>query len=85
MTADVQIRVERITREFGKVQALSEVSFSVRRGEILGLIGPDGSTPARHSNKVVLGAALLAFRTWRHRCEACSCCEFRRPSPLTDD
>lgn len=43
MTSDVLFRVERITKRFGKFQALSEVSFSVRRGEILGLIGPNGA------------------------------------------
>jgi branched-chain amino acid transport system ATP-binding protein len=32
-----------ITKRFGGVQALSEVSFSIRRGEIYGLIGPNGA------------------------------------------
>ena len=43
MTCDVLLGVECITKRFGKFQALSEVSFSVRRGEILGLIGPNGA------------------------------------------
>jgi branched-chain amino acid transport system ATP-binding protein len=34
---------EAITKRFGGVQALSEVSFSIRRGEIYGLIGPNGA------------------------------------------
>lgn len=42
MTLDV-LRVEHITKKFGRFQALSDVSFSVRRGEILGLIGPNGA------------------------------------------
>ena len=42
MTSDV-LRVEHITKKFGRFQALSDVSFSVRRGEILGLIGPNGA------------------------------------------
>jgi ABC-2 type transport system ATP-binding protein len=42
MTCDV-LRVEHITKKFGRIQALSDVSFSVRRGEILGLIGPNGA------------------------------------------
>jgi ABC-2 type transport system ATP-binding protein len=43
MTSDVLLHVERITKRFGKLHALSEVSFSVRHGEILGLIGPNGA------------------------------------------
>jgi len=32
-----------VGKRFGGVQALSEVSFSIRRGEIYGLIGPNGA------------------------------------------
>ena len=32
-----------ITKRFGGIQALSDVSFSIRRGEIYGLIGPNGA------------------------------------------
>jgi branched-chain amino acid transport system ATP-binding protein len=42
-TADVLLAGEGITKRFGGVQALSEVSFSIRRGEIYGLIGPNGA------------------------------------------
>jgi ABC-2 type transport system ATP-binding protein len=41
--ADVLLRVEGITKKFGSLRALSDVSFSVRPGEILGLIGPNGA------------------------------------------
>ena len=34
---------ERIAKRFGGVQALSDVSFTIRRGEIYGLIGPNGA------------------------------------------
>ena len=34
---------ERIAKRFGGVQALSEVSFTIRKGEIYGLIGPNGA------------------------------------------
>src|SRR5258705_6518653 len=37
------LEVERITKRFGGLTALSEVSFSIRQGEIYGLIGPNGA------------------------------------------
>ena len=37
------IDVNSLSKSFGKVKALESVSFSVRRGEIFGLIGPDGA------------------------------------------
>jgi branched-chain amino acid transport system ATP-binding protein len=37
------LSVERLTKKFGGFAAVSEVSFELRRGEILGLIGPNGS------------------------------------------
>ena len=40
---DVAITVDRVTRRFGAVEALRGLSFEVRRGEMFGLIGPDGA------------------------------------------
>ena len=37
------IEVNNISKHYGKVQALKEVSFSVNKGEVFGLIGPDGA------------------------------------------
>src|SRR5260370_28482091 len=37
------LRVDGVTKHFGNRFALKNVSFSVRRGEVLGLIGPNGS------------------------------------------
>jgi branched-chain amino acid transport system ATP-binding protein len=37
------LRVERVTKRFGGLVALSEVSFSINEGEIYGLIGPNGA------------------------------------------
>lgn len=37
------ITVDNISKSYGKVRALHKVSFEVKRGEIFGLIGPDGA------------------------------------------
>ena len=37
------IEVSHISKSYGKVQALCDVSFSVEKGEVFGLIGPDGA------------------------------------------
>ena len=37
------IEVDSLSKGYGKVQALHEVSFSVGRGEMFGIIGPDGA------------------------------------------
>jgi branched-chain amino acid transport system ATP-binding protein len=37
------LEVEAITKRFGGLTALSEVSFAIRQGEIYGLIGPNGA------------------------------------------
>jgi len=37
------LEVERVTKRFGGLVALSEVSFAIQRGEIYGLIGPNGA------------------------------------------
>jgi len=35
--------VDRLTKRFGHITALEDVSFAVRAGEVLGLIGPNGA------------------------------------------
>lgn len=37
------IEVNNISKYYGKVEALNNVSFSVKKGEVFGLIGPDGA------------------------------------------
>ena len=45
MVASAQncLRVDTLSRSFGGLRAVSEVSFSVAEGEILGIIGPNGA------------------------------------------
>lgn len=35
--------VKEVSKNYGKVEALKEISFAVEQGEIFGLIGPDGA------------------------------------------
>ena len=42
MSADA-IVLDRVSRSYGAVQAVQELSFSIRAGEMFGLIGPDGA------------------------------------------
>jgi len=37
------IEVNHISKSYGKIQALQDVTFSVEKGEVFGLIGPDGA------------------------------------------
>jgi len=41
--SEVIIDVRNLHRNYGKVQALKDISFEVSEGEIFGLIGPDGA------------------------------------------
>ena len=37
------IEVEHIAKRFGEIQAVKDVSFKVRPGEIFGMLGPNGA------------------------------------------
>ncbi len=51
---DAMIEVRRLTRRFGPVTAVDDVSFSVRRGEVLGFLGPNGAGKST-TMKVITG------------------------------
>jgi ABC-2 type transport system ATP-binding protein len=39
----MSVIIEKISRKYGSTRALNEISFQVKKGEIFGLIGPDGA------------------------------------------
>ncbi|WP_420321712.1 gliding motility-associated ABC transporter ATP-binding subunit GldA [Flagellimonas sp.] len=39
----MSIKVNRITKTFGKQKALNKVSFSIEKGEVVGFLGPNGA------------------------------------------
>ena len=43
MSADVMIEARELSKSFGSVRALDNVSFEVRRGEVVGFLGPNGA------------------------------------------
>jgi len=43
MTEGVEVELRGVTRRFGSRVAVSDVSFTVRPGEVLGLLGPNGA------------------------------------------
>ena len=43
MSAPPILQVNQVTKKFGGIFALDEVSFDLNEGDILGIIGPNGS------------------------------------------
>lgn len=42
-SSEYALQVEGLSKSFGQIHALDHVSFDVRKGELFGLIGPDGA------------------------------------------
>src|SRR3989442_15010588 len=59
------LTVDHLTKRFGGFLAVNEVSFEVRPGEILGLIGPNG--PGKSTIFKMLAGALTADGGWLSR------------------
>ena len=37
------IEVSNLTKDYGPIRALEDVSFSVQKGEVVGFLGPNGA------------------------------------------
>ncbi len=40
---DFAVDIQNVSKSYGDVQALDDISLQIGRGELFGLIGPDGS------------------------------------------
>ena len=40
---EVIVQVDKLSKSFGSLEVIHDVSFTVGRGEVLGIIGPSGS------------------------------------------
>lgn len=43
MSSDVILKVSNLSKSFGAIKAVNDISFEVQQGEILGIAGPNGS------------------------------------------
>jgi branched-chain amino acid transport system ATP-binding protein len=60
---DAVVRVDGLSKTYGRIRALEDVAFSIHAGEILGLIGPNGAGKTTLFN---------AWPAWRPPTEAMS-------------
>ncbi len=40
---EVMIKIESLTKSFGRIKALDDINLEIKRGELLGIIGPNGA------------------------------------------
>jgi ABC-2 type transport system ATP-binding protein len=66
--SDVMIEVEGLTKDYGATRAVDEVTFNVRKGEVLGFLGPNG---AGKSTTMKILTCYLAPTAGRARVAGC--------------
>lgn len=43
MKGEVLVQVERLTRSYGDIRAVDEISFTLHKGQVLGFLGLNGA------------------------------------------
>ncbi len=46
------IEVKNVTKKYGKVVAIDNISFAIKEGEIIGLLGPNGAGKSTTMNMI---------------------------------
>ncbi|MBI3345553.1 MAG: ATP-binding cassette domain-containing protein [Gammaproteobacteria bacterium] len=64
MNSETLIRVEHLWRYYGALCAVRDVSFEVRRGEVLGFLGPNGAGKSSTMQIISGNLAPSAGRVW---------------------
>ena len=47
MNSNEMIKIESLNKSFGRIKALNDLNLNVKRGELLGIIGPNGQEKQR--------------------------------------
>jgi branched-chain amino acid transport system ATP-binding protein len=59
MKSEPLLRVESLSKNFGGVRGVIDVSFELKEGEALGIIGPNGSGKTTLVNLIVAETSLV--------------------------
>ena len=50
--SEIILRTENVTQRFGGLVAVNDVSFELHKGEIVGIIGPNGASKTTFFNDI---------------------------------
>jgi len=59
------LSVQRLTKHYGALASIQNVSFEARPGEVLGLIGPNGPEEPRTPREAPSGVERPRFRVYK--------------------